>query len=294
MRGIVFGGAVLHLIAGAILISFSPVFAKLAGSATTATGFYRMLFGLLGLAFMFFFGGKLRKPSTKGFLTVCLSGVFFSFDIFFWHKSILYIGPGLSTLLANFQVFFLAVIDVVFFRQKMPKKLAAAILMAFFGLYLLVSPGWSGGSSDFKTGVIYSLITALMYSGYIMTLRMAGSFERPVDKRLSMVVVTAVSCVLLGLAAAAGGESLAIPSLRIGIYLLLYGVLCQALGWVIIASALPKTKLTLGGLVLLLQPSLAYVWDITIFSKPVTAMELTGALIAISAIYLGTIRNTAK
>lgn len=292
MGGNAFSGVVLHLMTGAVLISFSPVFAKLAGSATTATGFYRMLFGLLGLLFLFVFGGKFRKPSMKGFLTVGLSGIFFSLDIYFWHKSILYVGPGLSTLLANFQVFFLAAIDIAVFRQKMSGRLFIAVAMALCGLYLLVGSSWSAGDAVFRTGVVYGLMTAMMYSGYILTLRMAGSMERPVDKRLSMLVVTGVSCVLLGLTAYMSGESLHIADMRTGIYLVSYGVLCQAFGWVIIASALPKAKLTVGGLILLLQPTLAYVWDVFIFSKAVTPAELTGAAVAITAIYLGTLRNT--
>lgn len=292
MGGNIFGGAVLHLMAGAVMISFSPVFAKLAGSATTTIGFYRMLFGLLGLFILFLFGGRMRKPDRKGFITVCISGVFFSLDIYFWHKSILYVGPGLATLLANFQVFFLAALDVVVFRQKMSPRLLLAVILALFGLYLLIDSDWSTGDTLFRLGVLYGLLTALMYSGYIMTLRMAGTSARPVDKRLSMLVVTAVSCALLGVTAYFSGESLRIQSFQTGVYLVAYGILCQAFAWVIIASALPKTKLTLGGLVLLLQPTLAYVWDVVIFSKVIVPMEISGAVIAITAIYLGTLRNT--
>lgn len=292
MRGLVDGGAVLHLIFGAFLISFSPVFARLAGSATTSTGFYRMLFGLCGLAVMILLGGKVRNFTLKGFAAVAFSGFFFSLDIYFWHKSIVLVGPGLSTLLANFQVFFLAALDVFIFRQRISLRLLMAVVLAFAGLYLLVGTGWAESDEVFRLGVIYGLLTAMMYSGYLLTLRLAGTLKVPMDKRSSMVVVTAVSCVVLGVMAFLSGESLRIPDMVTGVYLVLYGLLCQALGWVVIASALPRTKLTVGGLILLLQPTLAYVWDITIFNKTITSPELAGAVLALSAIYLGTVRKS--
>jgi len=286
--------SLMHLILGAFLISFSPVFAKLAGSATTAVGFYRMLFGLLGLSLMFFGRRDIAKGTLGGVLIASVSGLFFSLDIFFWHKSILHVGPGLSTLMANFQVFFLACLDIFIFRQKVSKKLGVAVILAITGLYLLVGQGWSDSDETFKLGVIYGLLTAVMYSGYIVTLRMTGSKKRYLDKRFSMFIVTGVSCVLLGITAFATGDSLAIADMETGVYLVLYGVLCQALGWVIIASALPKLKLTVSGLILLLQPTLAYVWDISFFGKQVSGSEMLGAALALFAIYLGNIRTTEK
>jgi len=286
--------AVMHLLIGAFFISFSPVFAKLAGSATTMSGFYRMFFGLIGMMLIILMGKKLRRADRRGLIVITASGLFFSLDIFFWHKSIYYTGPGLSTLIANFQVFFLAFLDVAVFRQKFSYRLLAAVVLAFCGLYLLVGIGWGDRPEDFKYGVFYGVLTAVMYAGYIVTLRIAGMLKEPVDKRTSIVVVSIVSCVVLGVSAVSSGESLAIPSVDILIYLVAYGFLCQAAGWMIIASALPKTKLTVSGLILLLQPTLAYIWDVVFFDKQLTNTELTGALLALSAIYLGTIRSTGE
>ncbi|MCX6832762.1 MAG: hypothetical protein NT028_11655 [candidate division Zixibacteria bacterium] len=42
------------------------------------------------------------------------------------------------------------------------------------------------------------------------------------------------------------------------------------------------------GLILLLQPTLAFVWDVLFFKRPTTELEGVGAVIALAAIYLGT------
>jgi drug/metabolite transporter (DMT)-like permease len=44
---------------------------------------------------------------------------------------------------------------------------------------------------------------------------------------------------------------------------------------------------SVAGLLLLLQPSLAFVWDVLIFQRPTSATQWLGVAIVLSAIYLG-------
>ena len=41
------------------------------------------------------------------------------------------------------------------------------------------------------------------------------------------------------------------------------------------------------GLILLLQPTLSYVWDVWFFHHPMTSTQIVGAVLALIAIYLG-------
>jgi len=59
-----------------------------------------------------------------------LIAIFFAFDIWFWHQSIAYIGPGLSTLLANFQVFMLTAIGVLWLRERVGWRFASGLALA--------------------------------------------------------------------------------------------------------------------------------------------------------------------
>ena len=97
--------AIFHLIAGAVMISFSGVWVKVADVAPTVSAFYRVLFGGL---FLLAAACWKREITWKGWQRLWLGlfcGLFLALDLFFWHKSILYIGPGLATILGNFQVF---------------------------------------------------------------------------------------------------------------------------------------------------------------------------------------------
>ena len=55
----------------------------------------------------------------------------------------------------------------------------------------------------------------------------------------------------------------------------------------LISKALPKLEASRAGLILLLQPTFAFVWDILFFSRASTWLEMLGALVALFAIYLG-------
>jgi hypothetical protein len=90
----------LRLFAGALMISFSPVFVKLTSVAPTTSGFYRVLFGGVVLAIYLAITRRRLTFSAKVWIALVLSSIFFALDLWFWHRSILYVGAGLSTLLA--------------------------------------------------------------------------------------------------------------------------------------------------------------------------------------------------
>ena len=77
------------------------------------------------------------------------------------------------------------------------------------------------------------------------------------------------------------------------LWLLNYGVFSQCIGLMLIASSLRMVSTTQAGLALLLQPTLSFVWDVLFFARPMTAVELSGAAIALVAIYMGS-RGTSK
>ena len=132
----------LRLFAGATLISFSPVFVNLVSVSPTTSGFYRVLIG--GTALMLFLVLTGRRLDFRAGVWRALLGtvVFFSLDLWFWHRSILYIGPGLSTLLANLQVFFMMLAGVLLLGQRPNVIQILAVPLAIVGLVMIVGPDW--------------------------------------------------------------------------------------------------------------------------------------------------------
>ena len=98
--------------------------------------------------------------------------------------------------------------------------------------------------------------------------------------------------VVLAALAKTTGESLAITQGSEALLLFGYAFIAQ-LALVIISSSLNKVPASLVGLLLLLEPTFAYVWDLTFFSRPVTLLEVAGAALAIFAIFLGSMKSSA-
>ena len=283
------GTGALRITAGAGLISFSAVFVSITHTEPTVTAFYRMVFGGAVLVFLTWWKDERLVQGGRQCVAAAVSGFSLALDLALWHRSILFVGPGLATLLANFQVFFMAAVGVLVFRDRLNWRIIAAIFLAVLGLYLIVGLYWRGFSAGYQWGVVLGLLAALCYTGYLVFLRMA---QRSSSTFSTITLATLFTGFFLGLIALITGESFAIPDLKSGGILVAYGVVCQVLGWLLITSGIGRVQASRVGLILLLQPVLAFVWDVLFFARPVTLVECTGALIAIYAIYLGTVSRT--
>jgi drug/metabolite transporter (DMT)-like permease len=83
------------------------------------------------------------------------------------------------------------------------------------------------------------------------------------------------------------GDSFTIPDFKSLLSLLGLGLFSQTIGWVLIANALPKIRASFTGLILLLQPALAFIWDVLIFDRPTDLLNWTGVALTLAAIYMG-------
>ena len=284
----------LRLFAGAALISLSPVWVKLVDVSATTSGFYRVFIGGVALGLYLLVARKPLQFSRRVWQLLGLAAVFFALDLWLWHRSIIYIGPWLATLLANFQVFVLMLAGIFVLRQKPTATQLLAIPLALAGLGMIVGLDWQSLPDDYRLGVVYGLLTALVYAGYLLTMRYSRkNVEHGMPTR-EIAVISVISALILGVSALVEGQSLAIPTVGDFGWLVAYGVLSHCLGYILIVSSLPQVSTTEAGLALLLQPTLSFVWDVLFFARPMTAMELAGAAIALGAIYLGSRRASKQ
>lgn len=277
----------LRLFIGAALISLSPVWVKLVEVSPTTSGFYRVLIGGMALAIYMLVRRQRLQLSRNAWLMIIVAAVFLTLDLWFWHRSILYIGPGLATLLANFQVFFMMLAGIVLLRQ-MPRPIQlVAVPMAFLGLALIVGLDWNSLPPDYQLGIILGFMTAVVYAAYLLSLRHVRQQSSHRLPTRELVVISLLTAAMLGVTALLEGESLVINSLSDVGWLVGYGLLSHSLGWLFIASSLPQVTAVEAGLALMLQPTLSFGWDVLFFDRPMTSVELVGAVIALVAIYLG-------
>lgn len=272
---------------GALIISFSPVLVRLTTVSPDSSAFYRVLFG--GITLMIISIARREKISVplKIWGLVALTGVFFAIDLQCWHRSIGYVGPGLATILGNLQVFATAAFGAILFKEIISKRLIVALPLAVIGLFLLIGLDINQMSSHILWGLFFGILTALSYSCYLICLRQSQSTEKKLPLFANMGIISLLTALSVGISMYSTGDSFAITTPHDWLYLIMYGVFCQGIGWAFISKGLPNLPAAIAGLLMLLQPALAFVWDVVLFNRPTGTYGLFGVALVLFAIGMG-------
>lgn len=283
--------ALLMLALGACLISTTGILVSYADVPATVSGFWRMAFGGVILAVALVVLRQWRPTTPAIWLWMLLPAVAMAVDLALWHRSILSTGPGLATLLSNFQVFFMALAGFILYRERLGPRFLAGLVLAFAGTWLLVGIDWAIFAPAYRTGIILGILSGLAYAVYLLSFRHAqqrGARAIPAAQLLAINSLLCAAC--LGLAALVEQAPLAIPNGRSLLALVSLGIVGQCLGWVLITRAMPRLPASTVGLLLLLQPALAFVLDVLLFQRQTGALEWLGLMLALGGIFIGTVR----
>jgi drug/metabolite transporter (DMT)-like permease len=286
-------GAVLRMAGGAALISTTSIFVRWAHVPPTVSAFYRMFFGGIMLVVLLAARRELRRFEWADVLWLLLPALAFCTDLMLWHRSIRDIGPGLATLGANFQVFVMAVVGVIFFRERLHARFVFGVGLALIGLWLLVGVGWGSYTAQFRMGVYFSLLTGVSYAVYLLSLREAQRRRSGLDPIRVLCLNSLLAAAMLGVAVLIERDSFAIPDAQSWSVLLGLGFVGQVLGWVLIARAMPLLPTSLVGLLLLLQPALSFVLDVLLFGRATSTEDWIGLGLSLLGIFIGSTRPRA-
>ena len=286
--------AIFQVLTGAFIISFSGIWVKMAHVPPTTSAFYRVFFGFLFLLSISLWQRDSMKMNSSRILLIAFCGLLFALDLFCWHASIHFIGPGLATIIGNFQVFILTTVGILFFGEAIRPRFLLAVPLAVSGLFLVVGIKWDSLSPDYKIGLFLGLLTAICYSGFLLTLRKIQTDGQHYSFFFALMLISLSCSLFLGGRMVLAGESFAIPDGISLLSLVNLGLFSQTLGWALIAHAMPKIRASFTGLILLLQPALAFVWDVLFFNRPTDLINWTGIILTLTAIYLGLTASTKK
>jgi drug/metabolite transporter (DMT)-like permease len=181
-----------------------------------------------------------------------------------------------------------------------PRFLAAAFA-AFAGVVLLAGLGSNVElSRHYLGGVGLGIATGLAYAWYILSLQRATGGGRPSAAAATLDPLTSsmrvlgwvalIGAVFLGASGLVEGEVVLPPTTRAWLALGGLAAIVQVVGWIAISSGLRRAPASRAALVLLLQPALATGWGFVFFDERLQVLQLVGAAITLSAIYVGTRR----
>lgn len=280
--------------AGAFLISFAAFFVKGAAMDPSVIAFYRLLFGSIALMLITAARRERLSPAGPTLRFVMLSGALFCCDLLLWHESIVLIGPGIATIVANFEVLFLAIYGVIFLGEKLtwPQKLAMPLALA--GLSLLLDIHRNALPPYIVKGVMLSIISAMFYAAYILSVRKTQSMEGQLAPVPNMAWVSTFAFMCVGLFCLGTGKSFVIPDVKTLSILAGLGIVCQSFGWLLLSQGLPLLSPFRAGLIMLTQPALSYLWDLLFYGGASGLTNIVGAVIAIAAIGMGIFTQREK
>jgi drug/metabolite transporter (DMT)-like permease len=281
--------AIPGLLIGAVLISFSGVWVKLSHVSPISAAFYRVLIGGAFLIVGAVWRREFRRLSGFQSGLVLFAGLVFAADLTLFHISIHYVGPGLGTILPNFQVFIMALAGALFFKEKLRWIYLVSIPLAVTGLFFVVGIHWDMLGEQYRLGIYAGLGSSLCYSCFLLSMRKLHGDASRLSFFYILMLVSLATAGVLAVEMLRRGESFAIPDTQTFLSLTTLGLFSQCVAWILISSALPRLRVSLSGLILLLQPALSFVWDVAFFDRPTGILNWVGVAVVLCAIYLGNI-----
>ncbi len=285
--------SLFKLILCGILLGCGTIIIKLIDSNALAAAFWRLFFAAMVLGVGLLVCRVPLKVSPKRLLNASLAGFFLALDLFLWHESILSIGPGIATILNSIQVFIMAGFSFVLYGQRLGPFFIGQLLLAFVGVVLL-----TGHEFEHNQAAVYGVITGLL-SGLAFALSMLFTSKMQINTSrsglwISLYYLSLVGALSLLPFALGFGFELTIPDVNTLVGLLIYAVVIHIFGWILLSDSIRHVPLSLTGLVMLLEPTVALLLDVVVLDKTILLMQWLGAFITITAIYLGTLSRAKK
>ncbi len=279
---------------GAVLISFSGVWVRLADVEATRSALLRGTYALPVLAVLV----ALRAGNTAGSGEAAagrprwirplaiVAGVIMGLDLVAWHASIAIVGAGLGTVLPNLQVVVVGLLGVLLFRERPPVLFWLSLPVVLTGIWLLAAVGRpviTDGSV--ALGVALGVVAGVTYGIALVVLRLArgtgpatSAVEILWSLTLGVVLVTGLAAVWQGVAGPAGWPADG--------WLVLLALGSQVVGWLLLTSSIHHLPAAATSVALLLQPVLALVWGAVLLSEPIGAPQVLGAAVVLAGVAL--------
>ena len=290
----------LIALAGAVAISFSPVFYVYSDTNPSTGAFFRMLYALPALVLLAYLVRKSDTRSSRTRWTAFGAGLILAPDMLSYHSSMIFIGIGIATLIGNSQVIIVTLASWKLFGEKPNQAILVSLPIVVIGLALIsgVADTDPYGEDPVK-GVVFGTMAAFFYSSFLILFRYSNRELAPSSSvQLDATAGAALGLLVLGLLPL---SSMAIEPLELQPtwpghgWLIVLAMLCQVAGWLAIAHALPRLPAAHTSFAVLLQPVLTLVWGYVILHQDGHSQnQVIGIFLVLAAIIAVTLYGSAS
>ena len=277
-------------LAGALTIAFSAIIVRLSHATPSTAAVFRCVYALPLLALLARRESRLYGSRTRADLRLtAVAGLFFAIDLIVWARAIEDVGAGLATVLGNLQVVLVGVLAWAFLRERPERRMFVATPIVLIGVILISGVVGSGTyGRDPARGVVYGLLTAIAYAGFILCLRHGNNdLRRPAGPLFEATATAAVFALVLG---AALGDLHVVPSWPEHGWLLLLALSSQVMGWLLISISLPRLPAAVTSVTLTTQPVGSVLLAVVIFSESPSVYQFIGVAVVLAGVLVASFR----
>ena len=239
--------------------------------------FYRFLFSTLMMGAVCLLHKSTLKINMKHLISIIGLGALYALTALFLIYSYHYITSGVATTIHFLYPICVSFLMVVFFKEQKSKSLFLAASLSLIGVALMC---WSGGGSIRLMGIGLAALTILTYGIYIVALNQLDIGKLPAE------VLTFYSLFTAGISS--------IPSTKAGFYILALAFLSTVISDLTLILAVKYAGSTTTAILGSMEPLVAVVVGVLVFSEHFTLQSLIGLLLILMSVIIVILADQQK
>ncbi|MVX35770.1 DMT family transporter [Myroides sp. LoEW2-1] len=270
----------IALFIGILCISIFPVIVKMNLTPSLISAFYRMAIAALFVVPYAFFTKKLHIYPRRTMFYIVLCGIFFGSDIAVWNQAIQGSTATQATLLTNLAPVWVGIGSYFFLTNKPSINFWIGTVFALIGMVVLVGVDvFVNLSFDLPFGL--GILSGVLYACYIL---LSKKVLGEVGVIPFMTYSLLVSSLFLGIVNWISGSSFIGFSTAGWLSLVVQGIVCQLLAWLLISYATQNMRATRVSLSLLSQALIAALLAWMFLDEDISSKMIYGGVIILFGI----------
>ncbi|WP_159022280.1 DMT family transporter [Formosa sp. L2A11] len=270
----------IALIIGIICISIFPVLVRLSLTPGLISAFYRMAIASAIILPYVLITKQLKIPSTKILLLASLCGVVFGLDVGVWNIAIQESSATQTSLLTNLSPVWVGIGAFLFLKNKPSRNFWIGTIVAIIGMITLVGFQFFI-KLDFDLAFFFAILSGMLYAVYMLT---SKRVLEETDVLTFMTISVVSSAIALGCISFVMGQPFSGFSNTAWFVLVIQGIVCQLLAWLLISYATKHMRATRVSVSLLGQGILASILAWIFLNETITLQMIFGGIILLFGI----------
>ncbi|WP_299782122.1 DMT family transporter [uncultured Formosa sp.] len=270
----------IALVVGIICISIFPVLVRLSLTPGLISAFYRMAIASAIILPYVLITRQLKIPSPKMLLLASLCGIVFGLDVGVWNIAIQESSATQATLLTNLSPVWVGIGAFLFLKDKPKRNFWIGTIIAIIGMITLVGFQFFI-NLDFDLAFFFAILSGMLYAVYMLTSKFV---LEETDVLTFMTISVVSSTIALGVISYVMGQPFSGFSNTGWFVLLIQGIVCQLLAWLLISYATKHMRATRVSVSLLGQAILASILAWVFLNETITLQMMIGGIILLFGI----------